>query len=495
MRGITKNFPGVLANDHVDLTVEPGEIHALLGENGAGKSTLMNILYGLIHPDEGEIFLRGRPVRIDSPRQAISHGIGMVHQHFMLVPAHTVIENVVMGMETAGRFVLETGRAEKEIRELGDRFGLQVDPKAYVWELSVGEQQRVEILKALYRGADLLILDEPSSVLTPGEVEDLFGMIRRLTQEGKSVIFITHKLNEVIAVSDRVTVLRDGRKIQTVETSETDERALARMMVGRDVILSVEKEAALTGERVLEVEGLSVEDDRGLSAVKGLSFDIPAGEIFGVVGVDGNGQAELVEALAGLRPIRAGRVRLMGEDISSKSTGERYRRGISHIPEDRHRRGLVLSQSLAENAALQVHGSPPFSSGGRLNHGEIRDFAERILVGYDVRAPGIHIQAGSLSGGNQQKLVLGRELSREPRLLIAAQPTRGLDVGAIEYVYRRLIEERDRGVAVLLVSTELTEVFTLADRIAVIFEGKFMDIMDSGQVDIDQIGLLMGGVR
>ena len=494
MRGVTKRFPGVLANNRIDFAVDTGEIHALLGENGAGKSTLMNILYGLLRPDAGEILLRGEPVNIDSPRQAIALGIGMVHQHFMLVPAHTVTENIVMGMKSAGRFVLETARAEKEIQELADRFGFHVDPKAFVWRLSVGEQQRVEILKALYRGADLLILDEPSSVLTPQEVADLFGMLRRLTDEGKSVVFITHKLNEVITVSDRVTVLRGGAGIETVRTSDTDERELARMMVGRDVILRVEKKAATPGDVVLEVEDLCVHNDRGLPAVNGIDFRIRSGEIFGIVGVDGNGQAELVEALAGLRAIRGGRARLAGEDLRSLSTGERFKRGISHIPEARQRRGLVLGHTLAENAILQAHDGPPFSTRGRLNHEEIARFTRRILKDFDVRAPGIGVRAGALSGGNQQKLVLGRELAREPRLLIAAQPTRGLDVGAVEYVFRRLLEERDRGVAVLLVSTELSEVLTLGDRIAVMFEGKLMDQMDAGDVDMERIGLLMGGV-
>jgi simple sugar transport system ATP-binding protein len=493
MRGITKRFPGVLANDSVDFELLPGEVHALLGENGAGKSTLMNILYGLYHPDAGTIRVHGEEVRIDSPRAAIDLGIGMVHQHFMLIPVMTVAENIVLGVEPRhdGIF-LDHRAADERVRELSERFALAVDPEARIDKITVGQQQRVEILKALYRGADILILDEPTAVLTPQEAQELFGIIGSLVAQGKSIIFITHKLNEVLEIADRITVLRRGKYVETLPKEGATEQSLARLMVGREVLLRVDKAPARPGETLLEVEDLGVLDDRGLEAVRNASFAVHAGEIVGIAGVDGNGQTQLIEALTGLRNVQHGSVRIGGRDLTRASTHEVIEAGVGHIPEDRLRRGLVLEFNLAENLALHDFDSPPNSRFGWLSPGRLLARAARILKEFDVRGGGPRTPAKSLSGGNQQKVVVAREVDRDPRVLIAAQPTRGLDVGAIEFVHRRLVEERDEGRAVLLVSLELDEILSLSDRILVMYEGQIVGEFPP-DVDEQELGLAMLG--
>lgn len=496
LRGITKAFPGVLANDHIDLTLEEGEIHALLGENGAGKTTLMNILYGLYSPDEGEIFVRGRRVEIRSPGDAIALGIGMVHQHFMLVPVLTVTENVMLGVESIrnGLF-LDRAAVARRIREISRQHGLEVDPDALVKTLPVGVQQRVEIIKLLYRQADILILDEPTAVLTPQEVEELFKVIRSLAAQGKSIIFITHKLKEVMAIADRITVLRNGRVVGTTTPSHTTEEQLASMMVGREVLLRVNKAPARPGEAVLEVENLEVLDDRGNPAVRGVSFEVRSGEVLGIAGVQGNGQTELVEALTGLRTPLAGRVRILGKEFTSARPRWILEQGVAHVPEDRQRDGLVLSFPVAENLVLNTYYLPPFARRGVLNQDVILTVAEQRVREFDVRTPSVLTPVANLSGGNQQKVIVAREFSRPIRLLIASQPTRGLDVGSIEYIHRRIIEKRDEGCGVLLVSPELDEVMSLSDRIAVMYEGRIMDILPADQATKEEIGLLMAGVR
>jgi simple sugar transport system ATP-binding protein len=495
MIGITKRFSGVLANDAIDFDVRPGEVHALLGENGAGKSTLVSILYGLLTPTSGKIVVNGRAVRIHSSRAALALGIGMVHQHFMLIPALTVVENLVLGVRRKGGPVLDLKAAAGKISELAALYGLKVDPWAKVAQLSVGEQQRVEILKALFRGADLLILDEPTAVLTPKESEDLFRVIRRLTAEGRSVIFITHKLHEVMAVSHRVTALRGGRAVGTVVAAETNEAELARLMVGRDVVLEVKKAPAAPGAPVLEVRDLKVTSQRGLPAVKGVSLTVHAGEILAIAGVDGNGQAELMEAIAGLKPVAGGRVAVGGVDLANATPRRILETGVGHIPADRHERGLALSMTLAENLVLQTFHHPPFRRGLLLDWGAIRSHARRLLAEYDVKAAGEDELAQFLSGGNQQKLIVARELSRQPHLLLAMHPTRGLDVGATEFVHGQIIRARDAGCAVLLVSTELEEVMSLGDRISVMFEGEIVDTLLGGHADRQELGLLMAGSR
>ena len=492
MKGITKRFPGVLANDHVDFDLRRGEVHALLGENGAGKSTLMSILYGLYHADEGEISLDGKRVTISSPGEAIALGIGMVHQHFMLIPVMTVAENLVLATEPTKGPLFDVGEAERRTQELASALGFSVRPDARIEEISVGQQQRVEILKALYRKAEILILDEPTAVLTPQEANELFQIIETLKREGQSIIFISHKLNEVLAIADRITVLRRGKKVETLLREGATEEGLARLMVGREVLLQVEKKPATPGDVLLEVEGVHVLDDRGLEAVRGVSLQVRAGEIVGVAGVDGNGQAELCDALAGLRHPIAGRVVVAGNDLTRASARDALDAGLGHIPQDRQRHGLVLDFTLAENLALHDVGKQPNSRFGWLFPGRLVERARGLLEEFDVRGGGPDTKAGSLSGGNQQKVIVAREVSRDPRVLLAAQPTRGLDVGAIEYVHRRLVQERDEGRAILLVSLELDEILSMSDRILVMYEGEIVAEYQPG-VSEEEVGLAMTG--
>lgn len=494
-KGITKAFPGVLANDHIDFQLEKGEIHAMLGENGAGKTTLMNILYGLYQPDEGEIFLNSRKAEIKSPSDAIAQGIGMVHQHFMLVPPLTVAENIVLGIETRrGGIFLDRTEASRRIAELSREYGLEVDPSAYVKDLPVGARQRVEIIKALYRGAEMLILDEPTAVLTPQEVEDLFVVMRSLVQAGKSIIFITHKLKEVLAIADRITVLRDGRVVATTTPARTSESELASMMVGREVILAVDKKPATPGDEVLEVENLKVLDDRWGVAVDGVSFTVRAGEILGIAGVLGNGQRELVEALTGLRPAVEGRIEILGKDTTHAPPRRIIEAGTAHIPEDRHKHGLVLGYPVDDNLVLSTYYQVPFAHSLLLEEKAIDENAEKLIREFDIRTPSIHTLVGSLSGGNQQKTIVAREFSRPIRLLIANQPTRGLDVASTEYIRQRLVKARDTSIAVLLVSAELDEIMALSDRIAVIYKGRIVALLPAEEATKERLGLLMAGV-
>src|SRR5918999_809054 len=494
LKGITKRFPGVVANDQVDLDLRKGEVHALLGENGAGKSTLMNILYGLYHPDEGQIRLNGKRILINSRRDAIDHGIGMVHQHFMLIPVMSVAENIVLATEpTKGPF-LDLASAEQRVRDLSQQFGLAVRPEARVSSIGVGMQQRAEILKALYRGAEILILDEPTAVLTPQEAQELFAIVRSLQAEGKSIIFISHKLNEVLEIADRITVLRQGKMVDTVPREGATQAGLARLMVGREVVLRVEKPPAQPGETLLQVEDLTVLDERGLEAVRGVSFDVKAGEIVGLAGVDGNGQTELIDALTGLRRSSGGRIVAAGKDITSAGSRECLDLGVGHIPEDRQLRGLVLDFSLAENLALHDFREEPDSKWGWLYPKRLIQRAARLLKEFDVRGGRPQTQAAALSGGNQQKVVVAREVSRNPKILVAAQPTRGLDVGAIEFVHRRLVQERDEGRAILLLSFELEEIQSLSDRILVLYEGRIVGEYAPG-VSEEELGIAMTGGR
>ncbi len=497
LRGITKRFPGVLANDDVSVEVRAGRVVALLGENGAGKSTLMNVAYGLLGPDSGEILVDGQPVSISQPRDAIDLRIGMVHQHFMLVEPLTVTENIVLGLEpTSALGVLDRSRARSRVIELSARYGLKVDPDARIMDLSVGMQQRVEILKTLYREARILILDEPTAVLTPQEVRELFDIVRELVDEGLAVVIITHKLEEVMSFADEIVVMRAGRVVGTTTPGQCDQASLARMMVGRDVVLHVEKTPVQTGDVLLEVSGLEVLDDRKLEALRGVSFSIRAGEIVGIAGVDGNGQRELVEAVMGLRRPRKGSITLMGRDITRDDPRRTIESGVSHVPEDRHRRGLVLDFDLVENTVLGDHRRRPFSRFGVLDRAAIEREAASRIAEYDVRTPDVHVAAANLSGGNQQKLVLARELGRDPEVLVAAQPTRGLDVGAIEFVHRRILAERDAGKGVLLVSMELEEIMSLSDRILVMFEGRIAAEFEGGSVTEAELGIHMtGGAR
>ena len=496
LRGITKQFPGVLANDNINLTLEKGEIHALLGENGAGKTTLMNILYGLYKPTKGEIFINGKQVEITGPTDAIRQGIGMVHQHFMLVPVLTVTENVMLGEESIqnGLF-LDRKKVANRIRDISQKYGLLVDPNAYVKNLPVGIQQRVEIIKVLYRDANVLILDEPTAVLTPQEVEELFGIIKSLVAQGVSLIFITHKLKEVLAVADRITVIRRGRTVGTAKPTETNAQQLAEMMVGRAVELTVKKKPAQPTESMLVVEKLRVNDERGGVAVNEVSFDVRAGEVLGIAGVQGNGQTQLVEALTGLRRVETGSIKINGQDATNASPRQITEIGVAHVPEDRQRDGLVLSYPITDNIVLNTYYQRPFANAGVINEEEVRKITARVVEEFDVRTPSIDVPAATLSGGNQQKVIVAREFSRPIKLLIAAQPTRGLDVGSIEYIHQRIIEKRDQGTAVLLVSTELDEIRPLSDRIAVMFEGKIVDILPANRVTKEQLGLLMAGSR
>jgi len=492
LRGVTKRFPGVLANDHIDLVVRQGEVHALLGENGAGKSTLMNILSGLYHPDEGEILLYGEPVVLRSPRDAIQHGIGMVHQHFMLVDMFTVAENVALGMEEP-RFVLNLPETERRIRQLAAQYGLQVDPRAYIWQLSVGEQQRVEILKMLYRGAKILILDEPTAVLTPGETEELFRTLRQMAQSGRSVIFISHKLDEVLAISDRITVLRRGKVVATVNATDTDRAELARLMVGREVLFRVEKGAVTAGAQVLQIVDLAASNDMGLPALRGVSFSIAAGEILGIAGVAGNGQRELAEVITGLRPAMGGSVTICDRDMTNCSPAKFINQGASHIPEDRLGTGSVANLAVSDNVILKGYHRSPLARGPFLDRGAIGTFTDGLIATYDIDTPGRQTAVKLLSGGNLQKTIIAREIAARPRLMVAMYPTRGLDVGATEMVHRILLEQRAQGAAILLVSEDVDELLQLADRIAVMYEGRIMGIVPAEEARREEIGLMMAG--
>ena len=496
LRGISKAFPGVVANDHIDLQLNQGEILALLGENGAGKTTLMNILYGLYTPDEGRIIIREQETTIRSPNDAILQGIGMVHQHFMLVPPLTVTENVMLGVESVvHRLFLDRRSASARIREISTTYGLEVDPNAVINTLPVGVQQRVEIIKVLYRNADILVLDEPTAVLTPQEVWDLFKIIRTLVERGKSVIFITHKLNEVMALADRITVLRRGKVVGTTAPAQTDEGTLASMMVGRAVELTVHKEPAVPRDVVLDVDRLEVLDNRQNQAVNGVSFQVRAGEILGVAGVHDNGQTELVEALTGLRKVLAGTVSIAGQDTTHTLPRTIIERGVAHVPEDRQRDGLVLSFRVADNLVLSTYYLQPYARGIALQEKAILATASALVREFDVRTPSVDTPVSNLSGGNQQKVIVAREFSRPIVLLIAAQPTRGLDVGSVEYIHRRIIEKRDQGTGVLLVSSELDEIMELSDRIVVMYRGQIMATVQADQVTREQLGLLMAGVE
>jgi ABC-type uncharacterized transport system ATPase subunit len=490
LSGITKFFPGVKANDHIDFSLQKGEIHALLGENGAGKTTLMNVLYGLYRPDSGDIYVHSNKVNLTSPKDAISLGIGMVHQHFMLVPELTVAQNIVLGK--TGSFFLRKGVVERKVLEVVERYGFALNPKDYVWQLPVGVQQRVEIAKALYRGADILILDEPTAVLTPQEVDELFSTLKSMAEQGQSVVFITHKLDEAIRISHKVTVMRAGQVVATMPTTKADSRTLAAMMVGRQIMEDRPDRNVSYGEVVLEVRDLSVLGDKGTTAVSDLSFTVREGEVLGVAGVDGNGQVELAECLTGLRRAVKGQIFLDEIDVTNRPSGELIRRGISHIPEDRQRKGLIAEFSVQDNLILGQQRVPPFSTGKRLSLTTIKRHAQELIEAYDIRTPSEMTCVGALSGGNQQKVLLARELSRNPKVIIALQPTRGLDVGATEYVHNRILEERAKGKAILLISTELDEILSLSDRVAVMYAGQFKGMVDPS-TPREEIGLLMAG--
>jgi simple sugar transport system ATP-binding protein len=496
MRNINKYFPLVVANDDVTFLVQKGEIHALVGENGAGKSTLVNILYGLLRPDSGTIAVNGHPAEFTSPGDAIDHGIGMVHQHFMLIPPLTVAENVVLGREPTKHGFVDIARATETVRDLSEKYGLKVDPKAKVETLSVGIEQRIEIIKVLYRGAEILILDEPTAVLVPQEVDELFEILRSLKDQGKTIIFITHKLQEVMAISDRVTVMRRGKVVDTVATDETSKQEIATMMVGRQVLFRVERKDAQPGDEVLIVEDLHALDNKQLPALRGISFSVRKGEVLGIAGVEGNGQTELVEVLTGLRKAEKGVVKLDGLLVTNYDPRRVKEKGIGHIPEDRHRRGLILDYTVAQNTVLGIHYRTPYVKRRGLdviNFPPIREKAERLIEEFDIRPPDQKNLAGNLSGGNQQKVIVAREFDQDPKCLVAAQPTRGIDVGSIEFIHERLLQARDEGKAVLLISADLEEILSISDRIAVIYEGKIVGIMDPGEADEESLGLMMTG--
>ena len=493
MKGITKKFGNFVANNQIDLTLKKGEIHALLGENGAGKSTLMNILSGLLEPTEGEIKVNGVPTKIDSPNTANRLKIGMVHQHFMLVKKFSVVENIILGKEQTKFGFIDKNAVKQEIMELSKKYHLAVDPDAKVEDITVGMEQRVEILKTLYRGADILIFDEPTAVLTPQEIDELIVIMKQLTKEGKSIFLITHKIKEIQAVADRCTVIRRGNVIGTVEIGNVTDQELADMMVGRSVSFKTEKAPSNPTTDALVIKDLVVKDSRGIEAVKGLDLTVRHGEVVGIAGVDGNGQSELIQALSGLRAIESGSIQLDGKDITKLPTRQRTEGGLGHIPEDRHKHGLVLQMGLDENIGIQTYYKEPLSKNGFLNKKAFVDLAERLIEEFDVRTPSPTVAAGALSGGNQQKAIIAREIDRDPSLLIAAQPTRGLDVGAIEYIHKRLIDQRNKGKAVLLMSFELDEILNVADRIAVMYEGRIVDVLDTKETNEAELGLLMAG--
>ena len=494
MKNITKRFPLVLANNRVNFSVYKGEIHALVGENGAGKTTLMSILYGLYQADEGQIFINGNKVNITNPKVAIDLGIGMVHQHFMLVPPLTIAENVVLGREPKKNGIfIDIERAVKEVEKLSVKFGLKVDPRAKIENVSVGIEQRVEIIKILYRGAEILVMDEPTAVLTPQEVEELFEILKSLKKQGKTIIFITHKLNEVKVISDRVTVMRKGKVVGVKNTEDTNQEEIANLMVGRKVILRIDKKPQPTGKVVLQVEKLGALNNKGLAALKNISFQIKEGEILGIAGVEGNGQTELVEVITGLRPATEGEITLYNKDITNYSPRNIKEEKIAHIPEDRRQRGIISNYTIAENLILGNHYHPPFNNGLSLNFNKINNHANKLIKDFDIRPTDKDNLLKSLSGGNQQKVIVAREFYGEPKLLIAAQPTRGLDVGSIEFVHQQLLSERDKGKAILLVSADLEEILSLSDRIAVIYEGEIVDILEAQKTNEKELGLLMTG--
>ena len=494
MVNITKAFGKIIANENINMTVHKGEVHALLGENGAGKTTLVNMLYGLLKPTSGEIYVKGEKMNTFRPDIAIKKGIGMVHQHFMLVQPFTVIENIMLGMEqTKGFGLLDREKAKQDVIALSERYGLYVEPDAKIEDITVGMQQRVEILKALYRGAEILILDEPTAVLTPQEIEELISIMDSLTKQGKSIIIITHKLKEIKRVADYCTIIRRGKYIDTVKVSDFDESQLASKMVGREVSFEVEKKDKQAGEIVLEIKDLVVKDSRGIDAVKGLSLNVKKGEILGIAGIDGNGQSQLIEGITGLTPVKSGNIFLNGSDITNKKPKEIIELGISTIPEDRQKRGLVMDFTIYENMMLENYGNEPFSKRGVLDYKKIKEFTRELIEKFDIRPKDENIEVGSLSGGNQQKVIIAREVTNNPEVLLAAQPTRGLDVGAIEFVHKSLVEQRDNDKAVVLISFELDEIINVSDRIAVIYDGKIVDILDAKETDENEIGLLMAG--
>ena len=494
MRNITKKFGAFTANDNITLTVYKGEVHALLGENGAGKSTMMNILYGLYSATSGEIYIKEKKCNIESPNDAIANGIGMVHQHFMLVKPFTVMQNIILGMEPRTKFgTIDLKKAEQDVISISEKYGLIVDPHAKIQDITVGMEQRVEILKALYRGAEILILDEPTAVLTPQEITELMQILKNLTSEGKTIILISHKLKEIKEAADYCTIIRRGKQIDTVKVSDVTESELASKMVGREVSFKVDKKPKIPGETMLKIEDLEVLDNREIITVNKLSLEVKAGEILGIAGIDGNGQSEFVEALTGLRKVKSGKIFMKGKDITNKTPREIFDHKISSIPEDRQKYGLVLDFNVAENFILENHADEPFAKSGILQHSRIFQHSENLIEKFDVRPKNSFKSARSLSGGNQQKVIIAREVTNDPELLIAVQPTRGLDVGAIEYVHSALVHQRDINKAVLLISLELDEVMNVADRIAVIYEGKIVDIFDAQNADMNQIGLMMAG--
>jgi simple sugar transport system ATP-binding protein len=493
MRNIVKKFPGVTANAGIDFDVKTGEIHALLGENGAGKTTLMNILYGLYRPDDGEVYIKGERTSFASPTDAINLGIAMVHQHFTLVNSFTVAQNIILGMKNSGLF-LDVKEAEKKVAEVSEKYGLKVDPEAKIWQLSVGERQRVEVLRALYRGADILILDEPTSVLTPPEVKDLFAALRSMVQSGKSIIFITHKLREVMMVSNRVTVLRDGKVTGNVETATTNETELARMMIGRE-LKPLTNNVTSSAKEAVRIQSLDVMSDKGYLAVKQLNLSIGKGQIVGIAGVAGNGQRELADAIAGLRLVNSGSLLIDNEDLTNKSPRQLISHGLAYIPEDRLKVGVLLDLSVSDNLILEQHADKPFADRFMISHAEVTQYTEKLMRDYSIKASSPKALAKTLSGGNLQKLILARELSRNPTFILAANPTKGLDVGATEYVRSKLLEAKSNGAAVLLISEDLDEVLELSDQVAVMYEGKIMGIFNRSELDVKKIGLMMGGVQ